>query len=57
MLQEEDLQILVAVGTSPDTDEVDEERHEMREHEPAHERPPHLLLTGRRPGPPLLWRS
>ncbi len=55
--QQEDLQVLVAVGPTPDADEVDEERHEMHEHEPAHEVPPPLSITSRRPRPPLLRRS
>ena len=39
VLQEEDLQILVAVGAPPDRNQVDEERYQMREHEPEHEAP------------------
>jgi hypothetical protein len=57
VLQEEDLQVLVAVGPPPRAEQVDEERHEMREHEPAHQISPPLPNTGRRPGPPLLGQS
>jgi hypothetical protein len=55
VLQQEDLEILVAVGTLPHADQVDEVRYETRKHGPAHEVPPHLLLIGRRFGPLLLW--
>ena len=57
VLQQKDLQVLVAVGPPPHADEVDEEGHEMREHEPAHKVPPQLVIVRRRPGPPRLWRS
>jgi len=54
LVPQEDLEVRVAVGTSPHTDEVDEERHELREHEPAHMVSPPLWITDRRPGSPLL---
>jgi hypothetical protein len=40
LLQEEDLEVLVVVGTPPGSDQVDEKRHEVREHQPAHANPP-----------------
>ena len=46
--QHENLEVLVAVAWSSARDQVDEERHEMREHEPEH---PPLLFAHHRPAP------
>ena len=55
VLQQEDLEVLVVVGTAPGRDQVDEEGREMREHEPAHKPLPPLSITSQPPCLTLHW--
>ena len=57
MLQQQDLEVLVAVGTPRERDEVDEERDEMRQHEPEHEASSAPLITRRLPDQPPAWQA
>ena len=57
VLQQEDLQVLVAVGVLPASDQVDEECHQMREHEPEQRAPSTLLLAQRLAGQSLVEGS
>ena len=57
VLQEEDLEILVAVGVSRASEQVDEERHQMHEHEPEQRSPSARLVVHQRPGQPHLAQA
>jgi hypothetical protein len=57
VLQEEDLEILVAVGVSRASEQVDEERDQMHEHEPEQRAPSVRLVVHQRPGRPHLAQA